>query len=154
MTFSSGRGIISTGLMFRITEFLPYAFTYTQEKKELEEQRITLMEEVQSYRNRITQLEDDLLFRLSNSQVGDTSTQCKLCIPVVTARAWIIVRAEVHKICSLDTFQTDQIHSAHIKHALGATLHKPETAGDLPTYIEAYNIQLYTKDARPCRATF
>ena len=27
-----------------------------------------LMEEVQSYRNRIKQLEDDLLFRLSNSQ--------------------------------------------------------------------------------------
>ena len=42
--------------------------TWLQEKQELEEQRILLMEEVQSYRNRIKQLEDDLLFRLSNSQ--------------------------------------------------------------------------------------
>ena len=41
---------------------------WLQEKQELEEQRIMLMEEVQSYRNRIKQLEDDLLFRLSNSQ--------------------------------------------------------------------------------------
>ena len=39
-----------------------------QEKQELEEQRLALMEEVQSYRRRIKQLEDDLLFRLSNSQ--------------------------------------------------------------------------------------
>ena len=39
-----------------------------QEKQELEEQRVALMEEVQSYRNKIKQLEDDLLFRLSNSQ--------------------------------------------------------------------------------------
>ena len=46
------------------------ASMFAQEKIELEEQRIALMEEVQSYRNRITQLEDDLLFRLSNSQVG------------------------------------------------------------------------------------
>ena len=43
---------------------------FAQEKKELEEQRIALMDEVQSYRNRITQLEDDLLYRLSNSQVS------------------------------------------------------------------------------------
>ena len=42
--------------------------TWLQEKQELEEQRLMLMEEVQSYRNRIKQLEDDLLFRLSNSQ--------------------------------------------------------------------------------------
>lgn len=40
-----------------------------QEKTELEEQSVALMEEVQSYRRRIKQLEDDLLFRLSNSQV-------------------------------------------------------------------------------------
>lgn len=43
-----------------------------QEKQELEEQRVALMEEVQSYRNRIRQLEDDLLFRLSNSQVVES----------------------------------------------------------------------------------
>ena len=41
-----------------------------KEKHELEEQRQQLMEEVQSYKKKIKQLEDDLLFRLSNSQVG------------------------------------------------------------------------------------
>lgn len=41
-----------------------------KEKHELEEQRQGLMEEVQSYKKKIKQLEDDLLFRLSNSQVG------------------------------------------------------------------------------------
>lgn len=39
-----------------------------QEKTELEEQRVALVGEVQSYRKKIKQLEDDLLFRLSNSQ--------------------------------------------------------------------------------------
>ncbi|DBA69380.1 TPA: Dynein gamma chain, flagellar outer arm [Trebouxia sp. C0005] len=39
-----------------------------KEKHELEEQRQGLMEEVQSYKKKIKQLEDDLLFRLSNSQ--------------------------------------------------------------------------------------
>ena len=39
-----------------------------QEKADLERQRVALLEEVQSYRNKIKQLEDDLLFRLSNSQ--------------------------------------------------------------------------------------
>ena len=39
-----------------------------KEKHELEEQRQQLMEEVQSYKKKIKQLEDDLLFRLSNSQ--------------------------------------------------------------------------------------
>lgn len=38
-----------------------------KEKHELEEQRQQLMEEVQSYKKKIKQLEDDLLFRLSNS---------------------------------------------------------------------------------------
>ena len=42
----------------------------TQEKHELEEQRQQLIEEVSRYRRKIKQLEDDLLFRLSNSQVG------------------------------------------------------------------------------------
>jgi dynein heavy chain len=41
-----------------------------QEKHELEEQRLALVEEVQLYRKKIKQLEDDLLFRLSNSQVN------------------------------------------------------------------------------------
>lgn len=41
-----------------------------KEKHELEEQRQGLMEEVQSYKKKIKQLEDDLLFRLSNSQVS------------------------------------------------------------------------------------
>ena len=40
-----------------------------KEKHELEEQRQGLMEEVQSYKKKIKQLEDDLLYRLSNSQV-------------------------------------------------------------------------------------
>jgi dynein heavy chain len=40
-----------------------------KEKHELEEQRLRLVEEVQSYKRKIKQLEDDLLFRLSNSQV-------------------------------------------------------------------------------------
>lgn len=39
-----------------------------KEKHELEEQRQQLVEEVQSYKKKIKQLEDDLLFRLSNSQ--------------------------------------------------------------------------------------
>jgi dynein heavy chain len=34
-----------------------------QEKHELEEQRQQLLEEVQSYKKKIKQLEDDLLFR-------------------------------------------------------------------------------------------
>lgn len=42
----------------------------TQEKHDLEEQRQQLIEEVARYRRKIKQLEDDLLFRLSNSQVG------------------------------------------------------------------------------------
>lgn len=36
---------------------------YLQEKHELEEQRQQLLEEVQSYKKKIKQLEDDLLFR-------------------------------------------------------------------------------------------
>ena len=44
-----------------------------KEKHELEEQRQGLMEEVQSYKKKIKQLEDDLLFRLSNSQVGHSA---------------------------------------------------------------------------------
>ena len=39
-----------------------------KEKHELEEQRQQLMEEVQGFKKKIKQLEDDLLFRLSNSQ--------------------------------------------------------------------------------------
>lgn len=39
-----------------------------KERHELEEQRQKLLEEVNSYKKRIRQLEDDLLFRLSNSQ--------------------------------------------------------------------------------------
>jgi len=38
-----------------------------REKHELEEQRLALVEEVTSYKKKIKQLEDDLLFRLSNS---------------------------------------------------------------------------------------
>ena len=42
---------------------------WLQEKTELEEQRRALQEEVVRYRTKIRQLENDLLFRLSNSQV-------------------------------------------------------------------------------------
>lgn len=52
-----------------------------KEKHELEEQRQGLMEEVQSYKKKIKQLEDDLLFRLSNSQVC-CSTHSLLCTSV------------------------------------------------------------------------
>jgi len=38
-----------------------------KEKHELEEQRLALIEEVQNYKKKIKQLEDDLLYRLSNS---------------------------------------------------------------------------------------
>ncbi len=41
-----------------------------QEKHELEEQRQALAEEVVKYRLKIKQLENDLLFRLSNSSVS------------------------------------------------------------------------------------
>ncbi len=38
------------------------------EKQDLEQQRLKMVEEVAMYRKRIRQLEDDLLFRLSNSK--------------------------------------------------------------------------------------
>lgn len=38
------------------------------EKQDLEQQRLRMVEEVAKYRKRIRQLEDDLLFRLSNSK--------------------------------------------------------------------------------------
>lgn len=44
-----------------------------QEKTDLEEQRHALAREVQAYRSKIVQLEEDLLFRLSNSKV--------ICLP-------------------------------------------------------------------------
>ena len=40
-----------------------------QEKTDLEEQRHALAKEVQAYRSKILQLEEDLLYRLSNSKV-------------------------------------------------------------------------------------
>ncbi len=62
-----------------------------QEKKELEEQRVALMEEVQSYRRRIKQLEDDLLFRLSNSQVRSPRKMIKLQIGTMQTVGYIIL---------------------------------------------------------------
>ncbi|CAL8466541.1 g6077 [Coccomyxa elongata] len=59
-----------------------------KEKTELEEQSVALMEEVQSYRRRIKQLEDDLLFRLSNSQgnlLDDTELIGVLAVTKATA---------------------------------------------------------------------
>lgn len=55
-----------------------------KEKGELEEQRQSLIEEVQSYKTKIKQLEDDLLDRLSNSTVSKSdcwspSAQCNVC---------------------------------------------------------------------------
>ena len=50
-----------------------------QEKTELEEQRVALAGEVQNYRKKIKQLEDDLLFRLSNSQA------CRQSLPLTTS---------------------------------------------------------------------
>ena len=61
-----------------------------QEKTELEEQRVALMEEVQSYRRRIKQLEDDLLFRLSNSQVRSPRKMIKLQIGTMQTVGYII----------------------------------------------------------------
>jgi dynein heavy chain, axonemal len=46
-----------------------------KEKGELEEQRQALLEEVQNYKKKIKQLEDDLLDRLSNSQVCQIDSQ-------------------------------------------------------------------------------
>ncbi len=40
-----------------------------QEKTNLEEQRQALAKEVQAYRSKILQLEEDMLYRLSNSKV-------------------------------------------------------------------------------------
>jgi dynein heavy chain len=51
-----------------------------QEKTELEEQRQVLAKEVQSYRSKISQLEEDLLFRLSNSKVHRMS--CPIVPPL------------------------------------------------------------------------
>lgn len=48
-----------------------------QEKTDLEEQRHALAREVQAYRSKILQLEEDLLFRLSNS---------KVCVSLETSR--------------------------------------------------------------------
>ena len=55
---------------------------HEQEKTELEEQRVALVGEVQSYRKKIKQLEDDLLFRLSNSQARPSSRQAHPQQPV------------------------------------------------------------------------
>lgn len=60
-----------------------------KEKHELEEQRQALMEEVQSYKKKIRQLEDDLLFRLSNSQgnlLDDTQLIDVLAVTKQTAQ--------------------------------------------------------------------
>lgn len=60
-----------------------------KEKHELEEQRQQLMEEVQSYKKKIKQLEDDLLFRLSNSQgnlLDDTELIDVLAVTKQTAQ--------------------------------------------------------------------
>ena len=61
----------------------------SKEKKELEDQRQQLLEEVQSYKKRIKQLEDDLLFRLSNSQgnlLDDTELIDVLAVTKQTAQ--------------------------------------------------------------------
>lgn len=60
-----------------------------KEKHELEEQRQQLVEEVQSYKKKIKQLEEDLLFRLSNSQgnlLDDTELIDVLAITKQTAQ--------------------------------------------------------------------
>ncbi|KIZ06070.1 Dynein gamma chain, flagellar outer arm [Monoraphidium neglectum] len=60
-----------------------------KEKHELEEQRQALLEEVQSYKKKIKQLEDDLLFRLSNSQgnlLDDTQLIDVLAVTKQTAQ--------------------------------------------------------------------
>ncbi len=60
-----------------------------KEKHELEEQRQQLLEEVQSYKKKIKQLEDDLLFRLSNSQgnlLDDTELIDVLAVTKQTAQ--------------------------------------------------------------------
>lgn len=54
--------------MFALKHFSMLSFDL-QEKHELEEQRQALAEEVVKYRLKIKQLENDLLFRLSNSSV-------------------------------------------------------------------------------------
>lgn len=50
-----------------------------KEKHELEEQRQQLMEEVQSYKKKIRQLEDDLLFRYM-LVLSFTSARLRLCV--------------------------------------------------------------------------
>ena len=60
-----------------------------KEKHELEEQRQQLVEDVQSYKKKIKQLEEDLLFRLSNSQgnlLDDTELIDVLAITKQTAQ--------------------------------------------------------------------
>ena len=56
-----------------------------QEKHELEEQRQALAEEVVKYRLKIKQLENDLLFRLSNSSVRVISSCRAVLCPVCHA---------------------------------------------------------------------
>ena len=53
------------------------------------------MEEVQSYRNRIKQLEDDLLFRLSNSQARLMTSQASHLSFVLK------VRIRAHRMLSI-----------------------------------------------------
>ena len=62
----------------RLAPFAQRLQSGEQEKTELEEQRVALVGEVQSYRKKIKQLEDDLLFRLSNSQVRPPPRQASL----------------------------------------------------------------------------
>lgn len=63
------------------------------EKQDLEQQRLRMVEEVAKYRKRIRQLEDDLLFRLSNSK-GNLLDDAQLID--VLAGTWRGVVATLH----------------------------------------------------------
>lgn len=88
-----------------------------KEKHELEEQRQGLMEEVQSYKKKIKQLEDDLLFRLSNSQASHSTlvwvhqqqndAQCRMCYTQCAPVDQWSKKIKLHQCLSLCTLTVE-----------------------------------------------
>ena len=78
-----------------------------QEKTELEEQRRALQEEVVRYRAKIKQLENDLLFRLSNSQARLP------CAPMVRSPAHVAGTARQGLHCPSNALSQGSAGHAH-----------------------------------------
>ena len=78
-----------------------------KEKHELEEQRQQLLEEVQSYKKKIKQLEDDLLFRCALRAVAASQQVCRAsaAAPLFVTRAAVTRRQAVLQGGLVDNFR-------------------------------------------------